>query len=246
MTNDEIRKSYVDIVKSKQLQGLVLMLTNEGPIRVLIHCDKVPKTAENFLELCESHFYDSVEFHRLIPGFMVQGGDPDGTGKGGKAYFDKEELSKEGTFKDEFNQRLTHEKRGVFAMANSGPNTNRSQFYITFAECSHLDNKHSVFGEIVPGSTESFATLDKIEKIGHGLDIQRNRPAKKIRIVETIVLENPFRDAIAQLLLKEWAKPRPATSVENDANGGNTWASMSTKNLQSTAKISMKPNFSEK
>ena len=71
MTNDEIRKSYVDIVKSKQLQGLVLMLTSEGPIRVLIHCDKVPKTAENFLELCESHFYDSVEFHRLIPGFMV-------------------------------------------------------------------------------------------------------------------------------------------------------------------------------
>mmetsp|Transcript_19797 Transcript_19797/g.24461 ORF Transcript_19797/g.24461 Transcript_19797/m.24461 type:complete len:90 (-) Transcript_19797:80-349(-) len=89
-------------------------------------------------------------------------------------------------------------------MANSGPNTNRSQFYITFSECAHLNNKHSVFGEIVAGSGESFGTLDKIEKIGYGNDTVRNKPARKVAIKETIVLENPFRDAIATLLMKEW------------------------------------------
>ena len=90
-------------------------------------------------------------------------------------------------------------------MANSGPNSNRSQFYITFGESAHLDNKHSVYGEIVEGSSESFATLQKIEQIGYGNDTVRNRPAKKVSIQETIVLENPFRDAIATLLMKRWS-----------------------------------------
>ena len=71
MTNDEMRKSYIDIVKSKHAKGLILMLTSEGPIRVMLHCDLVPKTTENYLELCQQGFYDGLEFHRLIPGFMV-------------------------------------------------------------------------------------------------------------------------------------------------------------------------------
>ena len=136
---------------------------------------------------------------------MVQGGDPDGTGKGGKAYFDRSELTPNGAFKDEFNDKLTHSKRGILAMANSGPNTNRSQFYITFDECSHLDNKHSIFGEIMPNSVESFATLNKIEKVG-GVKLKNDKPARSIKILETTVLENPFRDAIAHLLFKEWTK----------------------------------------
>ena len=199
-----MRKAYVDIVKSKHAKGLVLMLTSQGPMRVLVHCDLAPKTAENFIELCEHKSYDGLTFHRLIPGFMVQGGDPEGTGKGGKAYFDKSELSSGGAFKDEFHASLVHNKRGIFAMANSGPNTNRSQFYITFTECGHLDNKHSVFAEIVEGSVESMATLEFIEKVGFGNDTVRNRPVKKITIQETIVLENPFRDAISTLLMKDW------------------------------------------
>ena len=150
--------------------------------------------------------YDGLAFHRLIPKFMVQGGDPDGTGKGGKAYFDKIELGENGTFKDEFHSGLTHDKRGILAMANSGPNSNRSQFYITFTQCHHLDNKHSIFAEILPESSESFATLDAIEKVGHGNDIVNHKPAKMIKIMEAIVLENPFRDAISQLLLKQWAQ----------------------------------------
>eukprot|EP00353_Schmidingerella_taraikaensis_P008047 CAMPEP_0185585836 /NCGR_PEP_ID=MMETSP0434-20130131/41226_1 /TAXON_ID=626734 ORGANISM="Favella taraikaensis, Strain Fe Narragansett Bay" /NCGR_SAMPLE_ID=MMETSP0434 /ASSEMBLY_ACC=CAM_ASM_000379 /LENGTH=71 /DNA_ID=CAMNT_0028206485 /DNA_START=97 /DNA_END=312 /DNA_ORIENTATION=- len=71
MTNDELRKRYVDIVKSKHAKGLILMLTSEGPMRILLHCDLAPKTAENFLELCQQAFYNNLEFHRLIPGFMV-------------------------------------------------------------------------------------------------------------------------------------------------------------------------------
>ena len=104
---------------------------------------------------------------------------------------------KNGSFADEFHPKLVHTKRGVFAMANSGPNTNKSQFYITFGECTHLDGKHSVFGEILETSTESMQTLDKIEKIGHGLDLVHHKPAQKIKIMETIVVKNPFRDAIA-------------------------------------------------
>ena len=131
-----------------------MLLTNQGAIQITVHCDKVPKTAENFLELCESKYYEGTKFHRLIPGFMVQGGDPEGTGKGGSAYFDSSEL-KNGAFRDEFHPSLLHSKRGVLSMANSGPHTNRSQFFITFDACSHLDNKHSVFGEVVETSAES-------------------------------------------------------------------------------------------
>ena len=92
---------------------------------VLIHADRVTKTAENFLELCESKYYEGTKFHRLIPGFMVQGGDPEGTGKGGKPYFDASEL-KNGAFADEFHPKLVHTARGKFSMANSGPHTNKS------------------------------------------------------------------------------------------------------------------------
>ena len=126
MSNDELRKAYQDIIKSKHSKGLVLLLTSNGPMRLLVHCDKAPKTCENFLELCQSKSYDNLAFHRLIPGFMVQGGCPEGTGKGGKAYFDKSELGPNGTFKDEFSESLTHDKRGMLAMANCGPNSNRS------------------------------------------------------------------------------------------------------------------------
>jgi len=103
----------------------------------------VPKTAENFLELCESGYYTNTKFHRLIPGFMIQGGDPESTGKGGKAYF-----TGQPKFEDEFHPKLSHDQRGVLAMANSGPNSNGSQFYFTFKECPHLDNKHTVFGQV--------------------------------------------------------------------------------------------------
>lgn len=154
----------------------------------------MPKTAENFLELCESGYYTKTKFHRLIPGFMIQGGDPEGSGKGGKSYF-----SEQSKFEDEFHPKLMHNERGVLSMANAGPNSNGSQFYITFKECPHLDNKHSVFGQV---TLQTMGLLDKFESIGRkeGGD----KPAKDIVIEEVLVVKNPFRDIISGILFKEW------------------------------------------
>ena len=119
LSDDEIRKDYYNIIKSKQLKGKVKFATNYGNFVAEIHCDKVPKTGENFIELCESKYYKGTKFHRLIKGFMIQGGDPDGTGRGGVSYFGKK-------FEDEFHPSIPHLGRGILSMANSGENTNGS------------------------------------------------------------------------------------------------------------------------
>jgi cyclophilin family peptidyl-prolyl cis-trans isomerase len=98
-------------------------------------------TVENFVNLARSGFYDGTTFHRVIPGFMAQGGDPTGTGRGGPGY----------SFRDEFVPSLRHDGPGVLSMANAGPNTNGSQFFITFGPTPHLDGRHSVFGRVVEG-----------------------------------------------------------------------------------------------
>jgi len=122
--------------------------TNHGAIAVELHDDDAPKTVENFLKLARDGFYDGVIFHRVIPDFMIQGGDPTGTGTGGPGY----------TFEDEFNDHKI--VRGALAMANAGPNTNGSQFFIvTVPEASWLDGKHTVFGKVVTG----METVDSIE-----------------------------------------------------------------------------------
>src|SRR5246127_976053 len=114
--------------------------TNKGPIQVELFDDDSPKTVENFRSLAGQGFYDGVIFHRVIPDFMIQGGDPEGTGTGGPGY----------TFEDEFNDHKV--VRGALAMANAGPNTNGSQFFIvTTGAAPWLDGKHTVFGEIVEG-----------------------------------------------------------------------------------------------
>jgi peptidyl-prolyl cis-trans isomerase B (cyclophilin B) len=114
--------------------------TNHGAIEIELFPDDAPKTVENFEQLSGKGFYDGVVFHRVIPDFMIQGGDPDGTGRGGPGY----------TFEDEPNQHRV--VRGALAMANAGPNTNGSQFFIvTAVECEWLDGKHTVFGRVVSG-----------------------------------------------------------------------------------------------
>ena len=113
--------------------------TEKGDIRIQFYPDKAPKTVNNFVFLAREGFYDGVTFHRVIPGFVAQGGDPDGTGGGGPGY----------SFEDEFSD-LTHE-RGSLSMANSGPNTNGSQFFIVYEPQPHLNGKHSVFGQVVEG-----------------------------------------------------------------------------------------------
>ena len=124
------KKSYTATIK-----------TNRGDIVIDLHADKVPNTVNNFVALARDGFYDGVSFHRVIADFMVQGGDPTGSGRGGPGY----------RFNDEFHPELVHDGPGVLSMANAGPNTNGSQFFITHVATNWLDNKHAVFGKVRSG-----------------------------------------------------------------------------------------------
>ena len=115
-------------------------MTERGEFRLRLFDDQAPRTVNNFVFLARNGFYNGVTFHRVIPGFMAQGGDPTGTGGGGPGY----------NFEDEFHPDLVH-KAGVISMANAGPDTNGSQFFITFVPTPHLDGAHAVFGEVVEG-----------------------------------------------------------------------------------------------
>jgi peptidyl-prolyl cis-trans isomerase B (cyclophilin B) len=117
------------------------ILTNRGTIRLKLHADKAPLTVANFEKLAGQGFYNGLKFHRVIPDFMIQTGCPQGTGTGGPGY----------TFKDEFHKDLRHSGPGVLSMANAGPNTNGSQFFITHVATPWLDGKHSVFGLVIEG-----------------------------------------------------------------------------------------------
>ena len=117
------------------------MLTGGSEFKVNLFAEGAPKTVNNFVFLARDGFYDDVTFHRVIPGFMAQGGDPTGSGRGGPGY----------RFEDEFNSNLRHDRPGILSMANAGPNTNGSQFFITFVPTPHLDDRHAVFGEVVEG-----------------------------------------------------------------------------------------------
>lgn len=115
--------------------------TSRGDFEVQLYGDMVPNTVENFVNLANAGFYNGTTFHRVIPGFMAQGGDPTGTGTGGPGY----------RFGDEFHKSLRHDSPGILSMANAGPNTNGSQFFITHGPTPHLDRVHSVFGKVVKG-----------------------------------------------------------------------------------------------
>ena len=115
------------------------METDKGTMVIEMFADKTPKTVNNFVFLAREGFYDGVIFHRVISNFMAQGGDPTGTGSGGPGY----------KFGDEFHPGLKHDKQGILSMANAGPNTNGSQFFITHVPTPHLDNRHSVFGQVI-------------------------------------------------------------------------------------------------
>ena len=115
--------------------------TEKGDIVIELFADKVPNTVNNFVFLAREGFYDDTTFHRVIPDFMAQGGDPTGTGRGGPGY----------RFADEFHPSLRHDKPGILSMANAGPNTNGSQFFITHGPTPHLDNRHAVFGQVTDG-----------------------------------------------------------------------------------------------
>jgi len=146
--------------------------TTEGDIVANLFAADVPKTVDNFVKLARKGFYDGIIFHRVIPDFMIQTGDPEGNGTGGPGY----------QFADEFSPKLRHSKAGIFSMANSGPNTNGSQFFITDAATPHLDNRHSVFGEVTEG-------LEVVKKIARVPRDRRDRPVTEVKMKKVTVLD---------------------------------------------------------
>eukprot|EP00192_Tetraselmis_astigmatica_P014523 CAMPEP_0117697940 /NCGR_PEP_ID=MMETSP0804-20121206/29503_1 /TAXON_ID=1074897 /ORGANISM="Tetraselmis astigmatica, Strain CCMP880" /LENGTH=182 /DNA_ID=CAMNT_0005512237 /DNA_START=358 /DNA_END=906 /DNA_ORIENTATION=- len=137
-----------------------------------------PRTCRNFLELAKSGYYDGNIFHRLVPDFMAQTGDPLGNGTGGESIYGP-------TFEDEVVAKLSHSKPGMLSMANSGRNTNASQFFLTLKACQHLDGKHTVFGHITSG-------MDVLEDIAKIKVDKNNRPKKPVKLFSVSVLQDPW------------------------------------------------------
>ena len=153
---------------------VVTIKTSQGDMVAILY-DETPKHKENFIKLAKEHFFDSTLFHRVIEGFMIQGGDPLGNGTGGPGY----------RFEDEFNPDLKHSKPGVLSMANAGPNTNGSQFFIIQKATPWLDGKHSVFGEVVKGQN----VVDAIVNVPRDF---RDRPIKEVVLQEVIISRGSY------------------------------------------------------
>ncbi|MFT4256123.1 MAG: peptidylprolyl isomerase [Pseudoxanthomonas sp.] len=149
--------------------------TSKGPIKVELLADKAPLTVANFVNLAQHGFYDGLNFHRVIPDFMIQGGCPEGSGRGGPGY----------RFEDETSNGVAHE-RGVLSMANAGPNTNGSQFFITHVKTDWLDGRHTVFGKVLEGLdvVDAVQQGDKIESIKIEGDAAAVLAAKADRVAE--------------------------------------------------------------
>ena len=144
--------------------------TNQGTIKVELFEDKAPKTTKNFIDLAEKGFYDGVVFHRVIDGYMIQGGDPTGTGRGGPGY----------KIDDEFHKDLRYDDKGILSMANAGPNSGGSQFFITLAATPWLDRKHAIFGKVVEG-------MDVVEKIGRTKVGAGDRPVQEVKMEKVTI-----------------------------------------------------------
>ncbi len=159
-----------EMVIDPEKEYTAIIKTEKGDIKVELFADKAPKTVNNFVFLAREGFYDGITFHRVLPNFMAQTGDPTGTGSGGPGY----------RFEDEFHPDLRHDEPGILSMANAGPNTNGSQFFITYAATPHLDDKHAVFGKVTEGMDvlESLTPRDPSENPDFAGDV-----------IETIVIE---------------------------------------------------------
>ncbi|KAI9286161.1 peptidyl-prolyl cis-trans isomerase-like 2 [Umbelopsis sp. AD052] len=154
--------------------------TNLGNLNIELFSDKTPRTCHNFIQLAKTGYYKDVPFHRSIKNFMIQGGDPTGTGRGGESIW-------KAKFPDELRGSLSHNERGILSMANSGKDTNGSQFFITYRPCTHLDMKHTIFGKVVGG----LDVLNKMEAIPADED---DRPEKPIKIKDILVFVDPYEE----------------------------------------------------
>ena len=158
--------------EEENLNKVAVIETNMGTMEIELFEDKAPRTVSNFVDLIEKGFYDGVIFHRIISGFMIQGGDPTGTGRGGPGY----------TIDDEFHPDLKHDSKGILSMANAGPNTGGSQFFITLAPTPHLDNRHAVFGKLISGED----VLDKIGAVETG---PNDKPINEVKMIKVTIID---------------------------------------------------------
>jgi len=149
--------------------------TSVGSFVVELYVAHAPKTCRNFLELSRRGYYNGTPIHRIVPGFVIQAGDPTGTGRGGDSAFG-------GPFEDEIRRELKHTGAGVLSMANSGPGTNKSQFFVTLAPTPHLDGKHTVFGRVYSG----MCTVERLSRVAVGPD---DRPREPVKILSASLVE---------------------------------------------------------
>lgn len=173
-------EEYMLRPKRVKIKGYARIETNLGALNVELQTETAPKAVWNFVQLSKKGYYKGVTFHRNIRNFMIQGGDPTGTGKGGTSIWGK-------NFQDEFDGPLTHDARGIVSMANKGKNTNSSQFFILYRPAKHLDRKHTIFGRIVGG----IDVLTKLENVPVGAG---DRPIDDIIIEDIVVFVDPFEE----------------------------------------------------
>ena len=152
---------------------VVVLQTNQGDIELELLPKVAPKAVKNFLELSKKGYYDGIIFHRVIKGFMIQGGDPTGTGRGGESIYG-------GVFDNEYAPNVVFDKPGILAMANAGPNTNGSQFFITTVPTPHLNGGYTIFGRVIKG-------FDVVQKIDNTKTARGDRPVEKQVIKKAIV-----------------------------------------------------------
>ncbi|XP_006186147.1 spliceosome-associated protein CWC27 homolog isoform X1 [Camelus dromedarius] len=168
-------------IQEPPTNGKVLLKTTAGEIDIELWPKETPKACRNFIQLCLEGYYDNTIFHRVVPGFIVQGGDPTGTGTGGESVYGA-------PFKDEFHSRLRFNRRGLVAMANAGPHDNGSQFFFTLGRADELNNKHTIFGKVTGDTIYNMLRLTEVD-----ID-DEDRPHNPHKIKSCEVLFNPFDD----------------------------------------------------
>jgi peptidyl-prolyl cis-trans isomerase-like 2 len=185
-------EEYMLKPKRVKIKGYARIETNFGALTIELQTETAPKAVWNFVQLAKKGFYKGVTFHRNIRNFMIQGGDPTGTGKGGTSIWGK-------NFQDEFDGPLTHDDRGIVSMANKGKNTNSSQFFITYKPAKHLDRKHTIFGRVV-GNMDVLSKLEKVP-VGAG-----DRPIDDVIMEDVVVFVDPFEEFQKQKREKDEAE----------------------------------------
>lgn len=219
-----LERDPTEVPKKTKRKGYVSLQTNMGTLNIEVHCDLVPLASENFLTLCERGYFDGTKFHRSVKNFMIQGGDPKGTGRGGESIWGK-------PFRDEFKSQLKHDEAGIVSMANAGSNTNGSQFFILYKPAPHLDGKHAVFGRVV-GGLDILKLMEQVPTDG------RFKPTVDIVIEKAVVFVNPFNELEQEQeeeRRKEEEKKRAAEARWDESNRGQ-WYSNPVPELPKTSK----------